>query len=365
VQIGPDVIIEARSLSIGDEVQIGVRDADDFRFPCGVRIHVEELILASQVRIAPHVLIRGGRVELGRRVKIRPESTVRVTRKLVIGSGGTVNQGCELAGVNIEMGRELWMLPEAKVGGGSAFEVHSSLKAGNWLHIGTRCFLNTARPITLGDEVGLGTGTSLYTHGAYPSALEGKPVAFGPISIGHRTWLPGAIVNPSVRIGSDCVIGVGSVVTRDVPDGSLAAGIPAKVLRENVYPAPLTGTARSDFFADFLKTFSEICSDRSHVSYEARDGCIAVSIDQARIAYLSKVTAEALQEPEGQSQVMLTDQLDVPEAQVPPDVTLLECRSRRIVGPATPLTDRLLNQLRRYGIRFNYDSENGRYVAWE
>ena len=40
------------------------------------------------------------------------------------------------------------------------------------------------------------------------------------------------VVCPGVTIGDNCVIGAGSVVTRDIPSGTLAVGVPCKVLRE-------------------------------------------------------------------------------------------------------------------------------------
>ncbi len=53
------------------------------------------------------------------------------------------------------------------------------------------------------------------------------------ISIGDRAWLPNRIiVLPGVRIGSHAVIGSGSVVTRDVPDYAVAAGNPARVVKQ-------------------------------------------------------------------------------------------------------------------------------------
>jgi maltose O-acetyltransferase len=42
----------------------------------------------------------------------------------------------------------------------------------------------------------------------------------------------GALILPGVRIGSRTIIGAGSVVTRDIPDGVLAAGNPCRVIRE-------------------------------------------------------------------------------------------------------------------------------------
>ena len=54
-----------------------------------------------------------------------------------------------------------------------------------------------------------------------------------PVEIGSDVWVGGgAIILPGVRIGSRSVIGAGSVVTRDIPDGVFAAGNPCRVIRE-------------------------------------------------------------------------------------------------------------------------------------
>ena len=54
-----------------------------------------------------------------------------------------------------------------------------------------------------------------------------------PVEIGSDVWVGGgAIILPGVRVGSRSVIGAGSVVTRDVPEGVFAAGNPCRVIRE-------------------------------------------------------------------------------------------------------------------------------------
>lgn len=53
-----------------------------------------------------------------------------------------------------------------------------------------------------------------------------------PVTVGDNVWLAaGVIVCPGVHIGSDSVVGAGSVVTRDVPPGVLALGVPARPVR--------------------------------------------------------------------------------------------------------------------------------------
>ena len=53
-----------------------------------------------------------------------------------------------------------------------------------------------------------------------------------PVAIGHDCWFgANVVVCPGVTIGDGCVIGAGSVVTRDIPSMSFAAGVPCRVVR--------------------------------------------------------------------------------------------------------------------------------------
>lgn len=111
---------------------------------------------------------------------------------------------------------------------------------GNGITVGRNVFVNynctmlDGGRITIGDNVKIGPHCQLYTpHHPMDHVLrrETKETAY-PITIGEDTWLGGGvIVCPGVTIGKRCVIAAGSVVTRDVPDDSLAAGNPAVVKR--------------------------------------------------------------------------------------------------------------------------------------
>ncbi len=366
VAIGPDVMIRARRIELADRVRIGVGDGvHGFKYPGGVRIDGEELVLGAGVEIDRHVLIRGGRIELGAGVRIEPEVSIHVTRALSLGPHGVIRDRCVIDGVEIAIGRQFRMLPQATIGGGSAFEAHSRLRMGDWCHVGLRSFLNTARAIELGDEVGLGTGTCLYTHGAYPSVLEGKPAAYGPIRIGDRTWLPGAVVNPACTIGRDCVIGVGSVVTKDIPDGSLAAGVPARVLKANAYPRRLSREELLSFMKEFLETFAVILAGAGPASPVGEDEHgLALKLTGTEIRYYPSLPAKLPGHGEGSNLVVLTDASPAEAWHGPARSTCLGLLNRSLAGAATPVTERLLNQLRRYGIRFNYDAVAGAYRPW-
>lgn len=89
--------------------------------------------------------------------------------------------------------------------------------------------------ITIGDNVKIGPRVNLLTAG-HPIDAETRISLLefaAPITIGDNTWLGGNVtVLPGVTIGSNSVIGAGSVVTKDIPDGVVAVGNPARVMRK-------------------------------------------------------------------------------------------------------------------------------------
>ena len=89
--------------------------------------------------------------------------------------------------------------------------------------------------VKLGNHVTVTGGVRFVTHdGGVWVFREEKPDidVFGPIVVGDNVFIGyGTVILPNVRIGNNCVIAAGSVVTRDVPDGVVAGGVPAKALK--------------------------------------------------------------------------------------------------------------------------------------
>jgi acetyltransferase-like isoleucine patch superfamily enzyme len=366
-EFGENVVIEADEVTIGPGSRIGFSDGDDFRTPPGVRIGVSRFAVGAGVRIGRAVRIEGGDIDLADGVRVVRDATIRVTGRLEIGAFGTVGEACEISGREVQIGQELWMLPQAKIGGGSAFESSSRLDAGHYLHLGVQALINTARPVVIGHEVGLGTRTSIYTHGAYPSALMGYPVAFAGVEIGDFTWIPGATINPGVRIGRNCVIGVSSLVTKNIPDGSLAAGSPATVIREDYYPRPLTGARLASFWLEFLTLYAAIIRSAASAGSASDGGMVSLATDDATFAGV--VDEEAWQRV-GRGSLDRGGRVLVVgpgvSAQAPDGRwSIFDTTTRRVSGLADAASERLANELRRHGIRFYSRGRDGRYVDWE
>ena len=107
-------------------------------------------------------------------------------------------------------------------------------------HVGARTFVNVGlvgldvARITIGEDVQIGPYVQLLTptHPLEPGPRRERWEAAEPITIGDNAWLGGGVVVcPGVTIGADTVVGAGAVVTQDLPDGVLAVGVPARVVR--------------------------------------------------------------------------------------------------------------------------------------
>ena len=96
------------------------------------------------------------------------------------------------------------------------------------------CVVLDVCQVRIGDYTLFAPAVQIYT-ATHPlnAALRRKQEYAKPIEIGSDVWVGGgAIVCPGVKIGDRAVIGAGSVVTRDIPAGVLAAGNPCRVIRE-------------------------------------------------------------------------------------------------------------------------------------
>ena len=110
---------------------------------------------------------------------------------------------------------------------------------GTNIELGTRVFFNfncvvlDVCRVKIGDYSQFGPGVQILTPMHPLDAMERRGKEYGkPVEIGSDVWVGGgALILPGVRIGSRCVIGAGSVVTRDVPDDVFAAGNPCRVVR--------------------------------------------------------------------------------------------------------------------------------------
>ena len=112
---------------------------------------------------------------------------------------------------------------------------------GSNIEVGRNCFINynctvlDNAKVKLGDNCLIAPNVAIYTagHTLHPDARAlGYEYGVG-VTVGDNVWIGGnTVICPGVTIGDNVVIGAGSVVTHDVPDWSLAAGNPCRVIRK-------------------------------------------------------------------------------------------------------------------------------------
>jgi maltose O-acetyltransferase len=107
------------------------------------------------------------------------------------------------------------------------------------IELGARVFFNfncvvlDVCGVRIGEYTLFGPAVQIYT-ATHPmdASLRRQQESGRPVEIGADVWVSGgAIILPGVRIGARCVIGAGSVVTRDIPENVFAAGNPCRVIR--------------------------------------------------------------------------------------------------------------------------------------
>lgn len=121
--------------------------------------------------------------------------------------------------------------------------------------LGSKCMLNEYVHIIGGGTVTIGDGVWVANHASIISIIHPPDVEFigdahpdehddhlRPVHIEDNVWIGShAIIMPGVRLGRSCIVGSGSVVTKDVPPYAIVGGVPAKLLRYKSIAPALSG----------------------------------------------------------------------------------------------------------------------------
>jgi len=181
-RIGRGSCVIGRNLGVGRNVSVG-KNTD---------IAAEEILLEDDVSIGSNVTIRCKRLVMRRGSRIDSHSTV---------------YGIATPGSALEMGEFAWIF--------------------------SFCHLNTDEAIRIGDRTAAGSHCLIFTHSSYLPITQGYPVTVAPVVVGEDVWLPWhAFILPGARIGRGSTVGAFSLVAGEVPEYSLAVGVPARVVKD-------------------------------------------------------------------------------------------------------------------------------------
>jgi len=222
-----------------------------YRIGKGVKLAFGGIVVGDEVELADHVEIGLLAMVMGRSIRIGRHSSV-----------GTMSY---LACERIQIGEDARIREQVFVGGPQLPE--SSFTLGSRTIILQLTSINPTKPVTIGDDTGIGGHCLIFTHGAWLNALDGYPVTYEPVTLGNSVWLPWRVfVMPGTTIGDGSVIGANSLVQGTIPPMSLAVGSPAKVIRSAPdFPRAPSEEKRAVIVAEMVSEFERYLTYEHHV----------------------------------------------------------------------------------------------------
>ena len=313
-----------------------------YRIGKGVKFAFGGIVVGEDVELADHVEIGLLAMVMGRSIRIGRHSSV-----------GTMSYiACE----RIQIGEDARIREQVFVGGPSLPE--SSFTLGSRTIILQLASINPTKPVTIGDDTGIGGHCLIFTHGAWLNAMDGYPVTYEPVTLGKSVWLPWRVFTlPGTTIGDGSVIGADSLVSGVIPPRSLAVGSPAKVIRSAPdFPRPLDAAQRAALVAQIMSEFER---------YLSHAGVRTIG-EPAQRTYARGSHASRLLWRRGSSAAPSTMARDTVLSEAPltdaeraayraAGVHWLDLGGRTRSRDGSPLTEELAAFLGRYGIRLARD----------
>jgi acetyltransferase-like isoleucine patch superfamily enzyme len=178
-----------------------------------------EIRLTPKCTLAEGVVLQTGqaaKVIFGEECQVGTRANLQINDEWDIGAGSTISSYCVIS---------------AREGGGGG-----KLVIGKGSFIGDNTVIDVTGDLTIGDQVAIGPYSVIYTHD-HTYEHEG-PVAWkggikrAKVTVEDGAWVGAQVtILPGVVVGARSVIAAGSVVTKNVPPGSVVGGVPAKPLR--------------------------------------------------------------------------------------------------------------------------------------
>jgi acetyltransferase-like isoleucine patch superfamily enzyme len=169
-------------------------------------------------------------------LKLRWRGRLKTDGLCFVGPGVTIQIGKD---ATLHLGRWSW------IGHGSKIRVHEGeVFVGAKSVLGQECTISAFQHISIGRECVVADRVMLidFDHGAseVERPIREQGIYKRDVRIGHNVWIGyGVAILRGATVGDNCVLGTSTIVTKDVPDNAVAAGVPVRVLRMRKAPSTL------------------------------------------------------------------------------------------------------------------------------
>lgn len=177
--------------------------------------------------------IHASHIQVGRNFSVGKNVQIDVRGSFVVGDFSRFGDDVEISAEEVDIGDHFFHhTPGLRIGGGGSHSEYANF------FVGDRCvlhnnYINLARGVHIGDDVGICPGVEVLTHGFWNSIVEGFPVAYGEVHIGSGVLVgQRSFLLPGVIIAENVVVGANSTVTKNLArKRAVYAGSPAKFIR--------------------------------------------------------------------------------------------------------------------------------------
>lgn len=163
------------------------------------------------------------------------------------------------AGCDVRMGLRLHLGPkgEFRLGEKCVLDRDATIECNGVLHIGARtifghhCTLASKESLLIGEDCLIAEMVSIRDHDHrfddFETPMREQGATMAPVRIGNNVWLAArVVVVKGVTIGDGAIVGAGAVVTKDIPAGAIAVGVPARVVKMRPGAPNLSPTPKND-----------------------------------------------------------------------------------------------------------------------
>jgi len=255
-------------------------------FEDGSYVEGDRVRLGKNFRVGKNTIVRGREVLIEDNVSIGNATTISADY-VHVGFGSKIEDNCRILmsgqkskfsiGDNCLIGHDSKILiPSFEAGDYVALHNHLLVNGykpcslGHNVWVGQNCVLNSTDELRIGNGVGIGTYSCVWTHGFYGELIEGCAIyKVAPVNIEDDVWLVGSfnVVSPGVTIGRRAVVLTGSVIAKNVAPYACVAGNPAKDITDKLTPyRQVTVDEKYELMKTYMKEFVGTLGERSVVN---------------------------------------------------------------------------------------------------
>jgi acetyltransferase-like isoleucine patch superfamily enzyme len=303
----------------------------------GARIGVGVELGEGTLVAAPRVMIEDG-------VRIGPRGTVVCEEVVAIGELAQFGHDLELRCRRAFLGVGIWAGRSIRFGGGGHRDPWATLAVGDLAFVGDEAFVNVCRPVLIGREVFLTMRSMIVTHNIGHSVLEGFENRFAPVVLEDRSQVGlGAVLYAGCRIGAGTIVASSSYVVGDIPPGSFAIGVPAKVTGSSSHK--LSDARRLELARRMIDDLHELLALRGHeVSAISEGDPRGFEVEGTHVSFTPAFRGTAV----APAVVLTLETL----GDAPDGVAVLDLDARRVHGSGGAVLESVREFCRKRGIRF-------------